>query len=552
MFKAKKLIIIIVIFLVGGGLIANYIIKKNKAEPYNFVIAEKGNVIQEVSVTGLVKPAQNVDLAFEKIGKVSNVYVKVGDKVKIGQTLVILNNRDIAAQLLQAEAGLEAEQAKLSEIKKGTRPEEIQAAETEISNAEKSLNDAQINLENVKNKASADLQNVYNVALTTIQKSVTIGKSALMTLSDVQLTHFNGTDADSNKLADAKAVAIKSLLGAENKGRLNSEFISELNGGAFGIVQDTVNNPTYDNIDNAILKTSGALQDVLTALNTIPVNTLLTSTEKTNVSTEKTNVSTEINTISTKKEAIMVQKMTNNSNIATAEASVNTAQNTLLSAQDDLNLKKAGYTLEQISNQEAKVKSAQANVENYRAQLAKTIISSPINGIVTKQEAKIGEIVSANSTLVSIISEAKFEIEAHIPEADIAKVKINDDAKVTLDAYGNEVVFEVKVTSIDPAETVIEGVSTYKTKFQFIKEDEKIKSGMTANIDIATANRENVVVVPQRVVVSKNGDKIVRIAEGKNIKEIKVKTGLIGSDGNVEIIDGIKEGDKVITFIKGE
>ena len=551
MLKKKKIISIIIIFA-AITLIGVYKLKQKKAEPYNFVVAGRGNIFQEVSVTGQVKPAQNVDLAFEKSGKVSNVYREVGDKVKIGETIVTLDNREISAQLLQVEAGLEAEEARLSEMRKGTRLEEIKAVETDVSNAEKSLKDAQTNLKNVKDKADADLQNVYNVVLTTIQKSVTIGKSALITLTDIQLAHFNGTDTDSNKLAEAKTVAVKSLLGTDAGGRLITEIISGLNGGAYQTVQNAIINPAYDNIDKAVSETYSALQDVLNSLNTVIINTSLTSTEKTNLATEKTNVSTEINTISTKKEAIAAQKITNNNSISTAQSSANTAQNTLDSARDDLNLKKAGYTLEQISNQEAKVKSAQANVENYRAQLSKTIITSPINGIVTKQDTKIGEIVSANTTMVSIISETKFEIEANITEADISKVKINDDAKVTLDAYGNEVLFEAKVTSIDPAETVIEGVSTYKTKFQFIKEDEKIKSGMTANIDIATASRENVIIVPQRAVTTKNGDKIIKIVEGENIKEIKVKTGLIGSDGNVEITQGINEGDKVITFIKGE
>lgn len=93
---------------------------------------------------------------------------------------------------------------------------------------------------------------------------------------------------------------------------------------------------------------------------------------------------------------------------------------------------------------------------------------------------------------------------------------------------------------------MIEGVATYKTTFQFTKEDQRIKSGMTANIDILTDKRENVITIPQRAVVSQNGDKIVKISEGENIKEVKVKTGLRGSDGNIEILEGVGEGDKVV------
>ena len=138
------------------------------------------------------------------------------------------------------------------------------------------------------------------------------------------------------------------------------------------------------------------------------------------------------------------------------------------------------------------MEKARAGVNNIKAQISKTIISSPIRGIVTKQDAKAGEIVNASSPVVSVISDASFQVEANLPEADVSKVKINDSAKLTLDAYGSDTAFAAKVISIDPAETIIEGVSTYKITFEFDKEDERIRSGLTANIDILTKKKEGV------------------------------------------------------------
>jgi HlyD family secretion protein len=150
------------------------------------------------------------------------------------------------------------------------------------------------------------------------------------------------------------------------------------------------------------------------------------------------------------------------------------------------------------------------------------------------------------------MSDVKFEIEANIPEADIAKIKISNPAKITLDAYGSNVFFEAKVVKIDPAETIIEGVATYKTTLQFSGNDERVKSGMTANIDILTAKAENVIAIPQRAVAQKeNGDKIVKILKDDGVvEERKVTTGLKGSDGNIEITEGIQEGEKIITSQK--
>jgi HlyD family secretion protein len=179
------------------------------------------------------------------------------------------------------------------------------------------------------------------------------------------------------------------------------------------------------------------------------------------------------------------------------------------------------------------------------------MLFSPIGGIVTKQEAKRGEIVSPGIIVVSVMSDKNFQIETNVPEADIAKISVNNTAKVTLDAYGDSVNFDAKVIKIDPAETVVEGVSTYKVTMEFIKEDERVKSGMTANIDILTEQKNGVLSVPQRAVVDKSGSKFVKILQSDgNVKEVTVKTGLKGSNGDIEVTDGLHAGDKVITSTK--
>ena len=281
------------------------------------------------------------------------------------------------------------------------------------------------------------------------------------------------------------------------------------------------------------------LDDTALAVNSLTPNSSLTQTTidtyKSNVSTARTNVNTAI------------------ANLTSAQEELKSAKATLLLAEQDLLLKKAGPTAEQLTSQEAQIEGAKASVSNYEAQVAKTILRAPINGIVTKQEAKVGEILAAGVVIVSVISESQFEIEANIPETDIAKIRIGNEARITLDAYGNDSVFEARVVKIDPAETIIEGVATYKITLQFIKKDERPKSGMTANIDILADKREKVIYVPQKAVTVKDGEKTVEILLDEKTgatMEAKVKTGLRGSDGSVEIIEGIKEGDKVITFKK--
>jgi len=185
-------------------------------------------------------------------------------------------------------------------------------------------------------------------------------------------------------------------------------------------------------------------------------------------------------------------------------------------------------------------------------------------------EAKVGEIVYPSTSasdsikqLISIMSEGNFEIKADIPEVDIAKVRIGNEARVTLDAYGSDIEFNAKVLAVDPAETVIEGIPTYKVTLQFNEQDERVKSGMTANVDIMTDKRENVITIPQRAVIGKNGDKVVRLLKTvpnpensdktiEMVEEIPVEVGIRGSDGQIEVLSGLNEGDKIVVSIKNQ
>lgn len=528
--RPRYIILTLVVILIGWG-IYGYLTKRNTL-PYDLTTVKKGDISQEVSVTGRVQPAQSVDLAFERGGKVAKVNVAIGDRVVAGQTLAVLDNNDLAAQLLQAKASLAAQQANLDALKIGTRPEELQIARTTVANAEKTLQD-------VQNKAATDLNNYYDDVKDILNDAYIKSDDAVNKQLDEL---FNNGDSNNPKLSFYSSMQATS----------DAEFKRRVAGTELAQLKQEIDALTYDqaSLDLALNNGKMHLGKILDFLNSVGVavndSSGLTATTLTNykyyVNTGRTNVNAALTSISAQIQLIAAQKSTNQSNIATA-------QNTLASAQDQLALKQAGSTPEQINAQEAQVMAAQANVANAQAQLNKTILFSPINGLITKQDVKAGEIMAQNTPIISVMSLAQFEIEADIPEADIAKIKINDSATITLDAYGNNVVFEAKVIKIDPAEIIIDGVATYKTTFQFMQEDARVKSGMTANIDILTAKKTGVLVIPQRAVIQQNNDQFVQINIGQNkLEQRKITLGLKGSDGNVEVISGLNENDQIVSI----
>lgn len=505
----KPLVFIPLILLVIIVFSGFYYFKSQGSKSPEFVLTKKQDIIQEISITGKVKASQSLDLAFEKTGKVAGVFVVVGDKVQPYQTIVSLDNSELSAQLLQAEAGFESEQAKLDEIKKGTRPEEIALQEIATQKSESALADAEENMiDKIQDSFTKSDDAVKNKA-----DQLFLNPSANPTL-DFTISDFQLEVNIENQREDLESIFISWGNSLDN---LTAESDLDL---------------YTSQARNHLKEVKTLLDKIASALNKLSVQGSITQTKidtwKTDISTARTNINTAT------------------SNITTAFEKLKTAESDLISEKEQLNLDKAGNILEQVSGQEAKVKSALANIQNIKAQISKTYIYSPISGIIAKQEAKKGEIIGANSIVISIISDAKFEIEANVTEVDIAKIKIGDIARVTLDAFSDAKKFEAKIIKIDPAETVIDGVATYKTTFQFQQEEERIKPGMTANIDIQGQSRSNVLAVPYRSVIKNNGNQFVKVLIKNEIKEVEVKTGLKGSDGNIEIIQGLQEGDKIL------
>ena len=189
---------------------------------------------------------------------------------------------------------------------------------------------------------------------------------------------------------------------------------------------------------------------------------------------------------------------------------------------------------------------AQAAIDKIRAEIRKSTIYAPFNGIITNIEKEVGETAATNEAVITVMSADIFQIESYVPEVNIAAIQLDAEAQVTLDAYGENVLFKARVISIDPAETIKDGISTYKIKLQFQEEDARIKSGMTANVSIIIFNKTNTVVVPGGVVFEQDGKKFVQVKSRDGISNREVQLGDISSLGQVEIVAGLEAGEEVV------
>ncbi len=346
-------------------------------------------------------------------------------------------------------------------------------------------------------------------------------ENTLITFTDVQYTYFNNTNPESLPVADAKDRALEALYGQSGLGRVQSWYFLRLKPVLeTALDADTTNVRITDISHDAhatLVLTAQALDVMTGALSNISAS-----------ATDKATITAARNSVQGQMTALVA------------------SQNALVSAQ-------------------AQFDQAKTSIASIDAQIAKYALYAPFTGVVTTLEAKRGEIAGPGVVAVSVMNTAKFEIEATIAEADIAKVHVGDAARVKLDAYGSDVSFPAQVMHIDPAGRILEGVATYRVTFQFTQSDNRVLAGLTADIDVQTDQRDNVVFVPTRNITTKDGQKFVRVlvrkddtdtrfanlsiiseSEAEKVVDVPVTIGLRGSDGRTEIISGIHDGDLVV------
>lgn len=226
--------------------------------------------------------------------------------------------------------------------------------------------------------------------------------------------------------------------------------------------------------------------------------------------------------------------------VASARSAVSAALASVVSAEATVNASATSVPV-----QSARAAAARAEVDRLSANFSDAIIRAPFSGIVSKQDAKVGAAAAQSATLVSVMS-GTYEIEALVPEVSIAGLAVGNVAKVTLDAYGSQTVFDAVVDRIDPAETVRDGVSNYKVYLTFPAPDDRVRSGMTANVSVETMREAGKLLVPSRAVLDREGTKVVRVKADGDAEERTITTGRADSEGNIEILSGLSEGEQVL------
>jgi HlyD family secretion protein len=147
----------------------------------------------------------------------------------------------------------------------------------------------------------------------------------------------------------------------------------------------------------------------------------------------------------------------------------------------------------------AAVSQAQATLEANETDLSKSVIRSPINGIVLARNVEPGQTVAASFTapvLFTLAEDlAQMDLHVNVDEADVGKVREGQGASFSVAAYPNRT-FEARITQARYGSSTTSGVVTYETVLKVNNSDLSLRPGMTATADITVKKVENAILIP--------------------------------------------------------
>jgi HlyD family secretion protein len=233
-----------------------------------------------------------------------------------------------------------------------------------------------------------------------------------------------------------------------------------------------------------------------------------------------------------------------------------------LSSQEGFEQVNTDYQLNQ-----ARATQAEASLEQAQDTYAKTTITSPLNGTVVQLNVEVGEVVvtgtmnNAGSVIMTVADLSQMEVEAQVDESDVKDIKLGQPAEIEVDAIIGRtfkgVVSEVGNAAISSTSSSSSNASVnYTVKTRITDKSSDLKSGMSANVEITTAQKSGILLIPIQSVVMRKVEAERRQTEPKKGRGAKVPDDDSSGDGKrvkekeQEVVYVVKNGRAVITPVQ--
>ena len=494
------------------------------ATSYTTTRVQRGTITDAVTGTGPIAASQAVPLNFKNSGKISEIDVNVGDKVKAGQVLAKLDDSDLKTQLQQAQANLANTQAASNKLTQGALPTDVAAAQAAIDSAnsqlasarrglgaaqdiaakdaaasQQALADSQKNLQSVQAQIDASTAS-DKVAVANAQKALADAQSTAQTLPAVLTQQIEQAKDKlyADQVADDAAVGRGSMSIQARQAALDADQASIDQTNASAVQQLAQSKQTADQAQATLNTAQSTLQNDLAKFQGQLV------TGQTSFNQAQTNLAS-----AQAKDAQSIQS---------AQASADSASSGVQTAQAAYNQKVAPPTQADIDATQAQIAAQQANVQLAQNNLDAAVLPAPADGTVTAINGAVGQWLSGgalngsaansasgagassasastSSNFLSLTSLSGLNVTAQVNESDIGRVQIGQPINFTVDAYPNQT-FSGKVAILQPLGQNVQNVVSYTVTSTIDQNNVQLLPGMTATVNIIINQVRDALEVP--------------------------------------------------------
>ncbi|MBK7897452.1 MAG: efflux RND transporter periplasmic adaptor subunit [Anaerolineaceae bacterium] len=457
-------------------------------------VATIGDLSASATASGQLLPQHEAVLTASATARVTDVAVRQGDVVQPGDLLVQLDPTDLQFDLANAEQSLALAQARLDDLLAPATAADIASAEAALASAQTQLDDL---LAGPSDTEIALSEAAIASAQAQLNSSVADLNSSQSSISQSQIL-----------AAEANLLAAQQQL--DRAVELNEE------------------NPTEANHQSR-LQAEQAVASAQAQLDALLAGPSVSAAQSSVAAASARVDGSQIDLDSTLSGASAAE-------IANAEAAV---------AQQEANLATLldGPTAAEIRAAEAEVTQAELNLADAQEALADAAIVAPFAGVVTAVYVTAGEI--ASGPVVELVDSRSLEVVLSVDEVDIGSFALGQPAIVTLEAWP-EREFDSEIVAIAPsASDASSALVTYEVYLAYQADDLPALIGLTANANLITAQREDVLLVPNAAITpNRAAGKFyvdVQQADG-SFRQVEVSIGLRDGE-NTQITAGLAEGD---------
>ncbi len=536
----------------------------------------RGELIQSVSGSGQVKPAQDASLNFGTSGIVAQVLVNEGQQVQQGARLATIDTTDLDQQVLQGAANLKSAQAALSALKDGPKETDIRTAKaqleaaqiqlkqqqqgnaraSDIASARAQLRASQADLATLKNPGPADIsaaQLRVSQAQANVQNTRD-GDSAAKTRAELDLSRSTATLTQAQS---RYATASQNWQYVQDTGR---DPVNPSKTNAQGkAVPNTLNDAQRQQYYDTFVQAEAALRSAEDGVTQAQIAyDSARQKEASDVPLAEQQLADAQSQLDALQHPTPQKLAAAAAKLAQAQAQLNqlsggtandvaVSQSAVEQRQAALDALLAPPAAKDLAQAEANVAQAEANLARAKINRQYSELVAPFNGTIATVGVKRGDTVGGTgSQIVAIymVDESAFHVDVNISEADLAHLRVGQAAKIELDALPGQQL-DGTLDYIAPTGTTQQNVTTYLARVNLKPDGQQLRAGLSAAVSIITDKRSDVLLVPNGAIQQTDSGPQVELKNGSQTQPVQIQIGLAG-DSFTEVTSGLKAGDVVM------